>query len=144
VDPGLFNGPVFLQEDKVGSLANVQLATVIQSHGVSYVFRTTHHSLLHPDIGPLHQVPHTLVQANASPNQCLGSFDGHFVSDLDLVERDLSVAWVYTVWETGQLDAVSDEDTVTGSGTVGNCNHPRVKVNFVSNKREVWRFAVRD
>jgi hypothetical protein len=61
-----------------------------------------------------------------------------------LVERDLSVAWVHTVREAGQLDAVRDEDAVTRCSTVGNGNYPRMKVNFVRDKREVRWLAVRD
>lgn len=121
-NPSLLYHSLLTHNHKVASPPYIQLASITQLHRYSHILSDTHYSFLHRNSSPTHQISHTLIKTNASPYQGLCAFDGDFVAFFHLILGNLSVTRIIdAVRETGELDAICNEDAVRGEGAVGKC-----------------------
>ena len=99
-----------IQNDKVRPPAKLQHAPLTLSHHYRNILRHAPHRLCQSTPRHLHHVPHAFVECATAPNQRVRPVNHHAIPNLPLLMWYLSVPGIYAVRQTGQFDAIGDED----------------------------------
>jgi len=137
-DPGLFNKSIRTKHHKIASPTRLELSPIFQPHSIRHIFRYTPHRLLDWDLSPCHQIPHALIQSNASTNQGICVLNGNFIPLFQLVERDLGVSRINPIRQTREFNAIRDQNTVRRRRSIRDSHDPRMEMDSICNKREIW------